>query len=124
MAKPCKVCESTWHTAFRCPYKPRKGLKVLGKQGSAWKNTRNLWFEHNPPDENGLYYCYICGKPLIRGKPYSGVGRITLDHLISRSRNPSLRNSFTNLAPCCWSCNTKKGSLSVKEYHDKVYGNA
>jgi hypothetical protein len=34
----------------------------------------------------------------------------TLDHVIPRSRAPELRYDPNNLRPCCWTCNSKKGS--------------
>lgn len=40
----------------------------------------------------------------------------TLDHVKSRSSRPDLRYEFSNLKPCCFTCNTLKGSKSVENY--------
>lgn len=70
-----------------------------------WTKTRQDWFRFNWANE---YYCYICGKRMTPEET-------TLDHIKSRSRHPELRYDLTNLAPCCWACNTKKGSKDLEE---------
>lgn len=34
----------------------------------------------------------------------------TLDHVLPRGSHPELRYELSNLKPCCWDCNYKKGS--------------
>lgn len=47
--------------------------------------------------------CIYCGRP-----------GTTIDHLIPRSRGG--KNFVGNLAPCCRSCNSRKGSMLVIEF--------
>lgn len=54
--------------------------------------------------------CYYCGC-----YPDS---RVTLDHVVPRSRGGSER--IENLVPCCETCNSDKGSLSLPEYRALV----
>lgn len=83
-------------------------IKTIGKVSIQWKKTRTEWFSENPPNANGYYKCYICRRYLL-------PEQTTLDHLKSRSRRPDLRFDKSNLRPCCWECNTEKGS---KNYED------
>lgn len=80
-----------------------KYLQKNGKYGKQWLATRKTWFRKNPPNHEGWYECYICGKWI---KPYE----TTLDHVKSRSRHPELRFVQSNLKPCCYDCNREKGS--------------
>lgn len=120
--KTCKFCGSEAHTQFYCSKRPRKALKIQrklkseGKHSSLWKATRREWILQNPPDHAGYYYCYICSRAISKGKPEYAHGRMTLDHIKSRSRYPELRYQLSNLAPCCHWCNSDKGSLSLEEY--------
>ena len=74
-------------------------MNQIGKVGKQWIKTRRKWIYLNP----GPWECYICGQWLV---DYS----LTLDHVKSRSRHPELRFELSNLRPCCWQCNYKKGS--------------
>jgi 5-methylcytosine-specific restriction endonuclease McrA len=127
--KYCKNCKTFGHTQFYCNAKPKKPLKTskpLNKHGKVfkqWIKTRDTYFDRNPPDENGFYYCYIptCAKPLLRKKdPDRPIGVATLDHIVARTRNPSLRFKQSNLAPCCYFHNKDKGSLSLDQYLKKL----
>ena len=100
----CVTCGSTEHTAFYCPKKPRKPLPRSGKISRQWNSTRQKWIRDNPEP----WACYICFKPL-------DASTLTLDHLMSRSRHPELRFDVTNLAPCCWKCNSLKGSKNFND---------
>lgn len=84
-----------------------KPMRKMGKVGKKWLETRDRWFEAG--NKAPYYKCYICGKLLTRSQ-------LTLDHIKSRSRHPELRYVLKNLAPCCWDCNTAKGSLDIEEY--------
>lgn len=70
--------------------------------------TRAAWFHSHAPDRDGFYTCYICGDKLLPRET-------TLDHVKSRSRHPELRFEPSNLQPCCWRCNTAKGSRDLDE---------
>lgn len=80
----------------------------MGKVTKRWIEVRKEWFKENPPDENGYYFCYLCNKRMTRAET-------TLDHKKSRSRHPELRFVKSNLAPCCWDCNSEKGSKNDNE---------
>lgn len=118
--KPCGYCESTMHFPYQCFKNPH--LKKYGWKGSKsthtpkvrkgqskhqklWNRTRREWFIANPQE---FYNCYICGLSLM---PWE----TTLDHVRSRSRYPELRYVMENLQPCCWDCNTRKGSKDLDE---------
>lgn len=120
--KPCKICNIVGHSASFCYWRKRKPMKRskqptvrktsinrLGKHGKKWLAFRTQWFIDNPAD---FYICYICGDRLTRRET-------TLDHVNSRSGNPELRYDNSNLRPCCYLCNTDKGSLSYERYEKK-----
>ena len=73
------------------------------------KNTRNLWCQDNPANDEGYYVCYLCGRWLLPIET-------TLDHVVPRSHAPELRLDLDNLAPCCYTCNVEKGSKSLENY--------
>lgn len=116
--RPCNYCKVPGHYPYQCssnPYlkkygwrgskgydnpKAIKSLKKRGKQYINWVRTRREWFINNPAES---YICYLCGKYLLPNET-------TLDHVLPRSRNPELRYKFSNLKPCCYDCNIKKGS--------------
>lgn len=74
-----------------------------------WKAYRRQWFINNPPNWEGFYECYLCGK-------WNYPKETTLDHVIPRSNTPNLSFDESNIKPACWSCNTLKGSQSVENY--------
>lgn len=84
-------------------------IKKWGKHAERWRYVRAKWLLEHPPNHEGYYFCYICGRAMTREE-------VTLDHMESRSRRPHLRYDENNLAPCCGPCNNEKGSLSVVEY--------
>lgn len=78
------------------------------KHQKLWKKCREDWVKLNPPNHEGYYVCYLCHK-------WVHETELTLDHIIPRSRAPHLRYVHENLAPCCWECNTEKGSKVYKQ---------
>ena len=115
--KPCKHCKQMGHFSYQCFTNPRKALKrtpikKIGKTTKQWFITRETWIRHNPPTIDGKYWiCYL------QIHPYCPVRltleTLTLDHVISRSRDPSKRFAADNLRPACMYCNTEKGSKSL-----------
>lgn len=108
----CDDCNKT-HTSLMCFNKPRKPIRQISKVGLQWIKKRQQWLRDNPPDNHGYYFCYICSKPLTSLN-------VTLDHIQPRSRRPDLRLETSNLAPCCWSCNHKKGSKPLHKINSEV----
>lgn len=88
----------------------KKTMRRLGKHGRKWLSVRQQWFNDHPAQH---YVCHYCGERLTRKET-------TLDHLQSRSRHPELRYDLSNLAPCCWKCNTEKGSQDAQDYKDNL----
>ena len=122
-SKPCGYCESLTHWPYQCYKNPHlkkwgwkgsrsydkpitKSAKTHGKSYVKWIKTRTQWFIENAAD---YYTCYLCHKSLM---PYE----TTLDHVVPRSHDATLRYDFKNLKPCCYTCNSKKGSQSLENY--------
>lgn len=118
--KPCKHCGLMGHFSYACYQNPKRKLKALkrspinkvGKNTKQWFVTRATWIKKNQPDENGYWYCYLqihewCPVKLT-------IHTLTLDHVVSRSRDPKQRFSQDNLRPACKYCNAEKGSRSLE----------
>lgn len=110
----CKYCGGTDHTSLMCLHKPRR---PIANESAATKSKRTavsrLWYELNPPDAKGLWYCYLrispeCPVVLTRST-------ITLEHVKSKVRHPELKYEVTNLKAACSPCNKLKGSLDIEE---------
>jgi 5-methylcytosine-specific restriction endonuclease McrA len=110
-SKPCVYCDGTDHLSTFCWYKPKsriKSKKHINKRGKVfrqWIEVRRNWFEENPSD---YYTCYICGDNIPKRLT-------TLDHVLPRSSYPHLRFNLGNLRPCCWKCNSEKGSKKLED---------
>lgn len=120
--KPCKHCGLMGHFAYACYQNPKRTLKKLkrspinkvGKQTKQWLVTRASWIRHNPPTIEGKYWmCYLRIHPWCPGR--IDVAHLTLDHVVSRSRDPSKRFAADNLKPACIYCNGEKGSKSLDQ---------
>lgn len=120
--KPCKHCGLKGHFSYACFQNPKRTLKQLkrspmnkiGKQTKQWLITRATWIKKNPPPIEGKYWqCYLQIHPWCPVR--IDVEHLTLDHVVSRSRDPSKRFSAENLRPACIHCNGVKGSKSLDE---------
>lgn len=124
--KPCKYCGGMGHFPYMCNHNPKrlkqsaKGINANKKAGKAWLLTRQAWIRKNPPNRpGGCWECYLKISPLCPRRLTEK--KLTLDHVISRSRDPSKKHSLDNLRPACWWCNTEKGSRSIESL-EKQYG--
>lgn len=135
-SKPCKYCGDTRHFSFQCfknpkrkplanssfhNKKPTKSIKrspIRIKVDKLWEETKKLWFELNPPDHSGYYYCQL--KPcFFPGVPMTKA-ETRLDHIKPKSKFPLLKYVLSNLRPAHDYCNGVKGSLSDEEYKEKA----
>ena len=66
-----------------------------------WAKARREFMKNNPPNHQGYWECKRCGK---------WTDSIEVDHIIPRSRDPSLRFEQANLQVLCPKCNSIKGS--------------
>ena len=71
------------------------------------------WFKQNPPDESGVWICYLrihpkCPMLLNRTE-------LQLEHVKSKARYPELRYDVQNLKPSCAFCNQYKGSQDLDQ---------
>ena len=118
--KPCKFCGGMGHFGYLCRDNPKNkknrysSIKQNGKYAKQWMLTRATWIRNNPPTIQGKFWeCYL------RIHPWCPVmldeKTITLDHVVSRSRDPSKRFDADNLRPACIYCNEMKGSKSLDE---------
>lgn len=96
----CITCGKKSYNPYCFQHKPRKPISQRGKHSKLWQGTRLKWLEIN---KAAYYNCYICGKLLTQGE-------LTLDHVLPRSARPDLRYDLKNLKPCCFKCNSEKGS--------------
>lgn len=120
--KPCKHCGLMGHFAYACYQNPKRALKQLkrspinkiGKTTKQWLITRATWIRHNPPPIEGKYWmCYLRIHPWCPGR--IDIAHLTLDHVVSRTRDVSLRFNQDNLKPACIYCNGEKGSKSLDQ---------
>jgi 5-methylcytosine-specific restriction endonuclease McrA len=127
--KPCKHCGLMGHFSYACYQNPKRKLKELkrtaikrstkpinkvGKTTKQWFITRATWIKKNPPPiENRYWICYLQIHPWCPVR--IDIEHLTLDHVVSRSRAPSLRFNADNLKPACTYCNTEKGSRSLDQ---------
>lgn len=121
--KPCKNCGLMGHFSYACYQNPKRALRALkrspikkvGKHTKQWYVTRATWIRKNPPPIEGTYWmCYLQIHPWCPGR--IDIAHLTLDHVISRTRDPSQRFNLTNLKPACLFCNEKKGSRRVEDF--------
>lgn len=106
---PCKYCGvAGTHLEFTCFQRPKKPIPKTGKITKKWLKHRSAWIKRHTVADR-VWFCYICKTRLTRST-------LTLDHIQSRSSRPDLRFVDSNLAPCCYTCNSKKGSQSVDNF--------
>jgi len=126
--KPCKHCKQMGHFPYDCRHNPKKVLKrairrtpikKVGKNTKQWFNTRATWIRKNPPPIEGQYWeCYL---QIHEWCPVRiDISKLTLDHVVSRSRDPSLRFNLDNLPPACYYCNLEKGSRSYEQVMESI----
>lgn len=105
----CSYCSGE-HYSINCFNKPRRPIRKASKKYVFKKQqTDRLWYELNPPDEKGRWFCYLGISPEC--KVVLTRSTITLEHVKSKARHPDLRFEVTNLRPACAPCNALKGSL-------------
>ena len=88
--------------------KPKKRIRQVIDQ--LWVQTRDDWLDLNPPDENGNYQCALCPYWVYKDE-------VTLDHIITRSRNKALKYEHSNLQPAHWKCNVARGSMTMEAWN-------
>lgn len=125
--KPCKHCGRMGHYAYACYQNPKRALKQLkrspinkvGKNTKQWLITRATWIRKNPPTIEGKYWlCYLRIHPWCPVR--IDIEHLTLDHVVSRSRDPSKRFTADNLKPACIYCNQMKGSRDIGQVKPPV----
>lgn len=110
----CKYCGSHDHYSIMCFSRPRRPLKKESdKTHDERTKVNRLWFELNPPNSKGVWFCYLqispeCPKKVTRST-------IRLEHVKPKVRYPELKFEVTNLRPSCDACNKVKGSLEIHE---------
>lgn len=117
----CKNCLKKGHYKYQCfllpktPINRNKQGKIRprgGKHYKLWNECRRDWIQKNT-NASGTWGCYYCKKLLT-------IETLTLDHYHPRGSHPELRYIHSNLVPCCWSCQSKKGSIDGDKYMKKV----
>ena len=125
--KSCSKCGSDSHTSFMCRHWGGKGGKdpvdkfklykplrnESKKSHSKRMSTRRVWFENNPPDENGRWECYLQISGLCPRKLTKEL--LTMEHVEPRSKAPEKKYRVENIKPSCSFCNRSKGSRSLEQ---------
>lgn len=123
MSRTCQYenCERGCYGEFCLMHKPRQGLPKpkgtitrLGKSYGNWRKTKEAWYDQNPPDFQGYYYCHYCGRAITKDES-------TLDHKLIRSSYPQFRYDLGNLLICCWADNSKRGSMEYERFCARYY---
>lgn len=87
----------------------------MGKIGRALSQQSHEWRDENPPNHEGYYICYLCGKWILPEE-------MNVEHTKSKAHHPGLRFDKGLLRPACGDCNEKKSSLDIDEYLEKLKG--
>jgi 5-methylcytosine-specific restriction endonuclease McrA len=114
--KPCALCGKLGHSKSFCYLNQKPPIRVryksttkktairrIGKKGKKWLVVRAAYLATLTPDENGCVECAICHKPCEFNK-------LTVDHIIPRSKRPDLEYEPSNFQPAHYKCNKEKGS--------------
>lgn len=130
--KQCKFCGDPKpnHFPYACQKNPkvtarrsagmkRTPIKKVGKRTQQWFDARAKWINDNPPPIEGKYWlCYLKIHPWCPVR--LDLKHLTLDHVISRSHDVTLRLDQDNLRPACEYCNNMKGSQSLDQVLSKA----
>jgi 5-methylcytosine-specific restriction endonuclease McrA len=84
-------------------------MRRFGKKTKEWLKFRRRWIKNHPPNFQGYYSCYLCGRWIKQNE-------MELEHMESKSRAPEKSLDEHNLRPSCHNCNSSKGSRSVEEF--------
>lgn len=80
---------------------------------AAWLVCRAEWLESHPPDIDDLYYqCALCPYPVHKDE-------VTLDHIVTRSRDKKLIFEHSNLQPAHGRCNVERGSMTMEAWNKR-----
>ena len=108
----CGKCAYNRALEIRKNSKAKAPIQQMGKKARAWVATRQDWIKANPPDKFGLWDCYLRISPMCQNRVDNDT--LSLDHIYSRSARPDLRLDFDNIKPCCYPCNSLKGSTKIE----------
>jgi 5-methylcytosine-specific restriction endonuclease McrA len=73
--------------------------------------TAAIWFENNPPDEDGYWDCYL--QISVNCMQRVNRGTIQLEHIFPKKNYPELAFVVENIKPACLFCNKLKGSKTI-----------
>jgi Pyruvate/2-oxoacid:ferredoxin oxidoreductase delta subunit len=93
------------------PLKAKKRMNKVGKIGKALAKQSREYRKENPPNHEGYYTCYLCGK-------WIPANEMNPEHTKSRARHPEFRFDKGKLKPACGICNEKKRSMEVEEVRE------
>lgn len=120
--KQCKFCGDPEpnHWPYQCRMNPRAKKKIAQYADIKWQQLKREWFETHPAD---YYTCYLQISPIC--PKVMAQNETTLDHVIPKSRGEKYKYDIHNLRPCCWACNSEKGSkvldsINISDQTDKV----
>lgn len=111
MSMPCGIeaCPRRSTTGLCFIHKPKKPMrakrpmKKVGRVGQKLIDQSKQWRQKNPPNHQGYYVCYMCGRWILPEE-------MNVEHTKSKVRHPELRFDEGKLKPACGDCNEKKGS--------------
>ncbi len=63
--------------------------------------------------------CHWCRVRLVADAPEAAWDRLTVDHVVPRSRGG--RNALTNLVLACGRCNRRRGAMPAQEWQASPY---
>jgi hypothetical protein len=100
--------------------KPKKIKHRTAKKNAQKKKECDAqWYTENPPNEDGLWACYLRVAPDCEIM----VNRetINLEHKLSKTRHPDLKYTVSNIGSACQPCNKFKGSKDWDEKRHILY---
>lgn len=116
-SKPCKVCNSKYHTpGYHKPKKPLKHTPLKLESDKTRAKRRGMaakWFRKNPPGMDGYWYCYLQISSLCPYRLNRSI--VTLEHVYPKVKRPDLKFEIKNIKPGCSFCNKLKGSNTPEQ---------
>lgn len=76
-----------------------------------WTQIKTKWREKNPPNKDGYYTCWICGKPVHMDK-------VSFDHVAPVAQYPEYAKDLSNIKPSHGFCNEQR---SVPQGAQQIY---